>query len=159
MVFDRKEYSKNYYKNLTKEQRNKRNAYSRGWRLKNPEKYKASKLKWRKNMGETKWKALCKKHNKKWSNYNKQKLLEDKKNCFEAYGGCVCKLCNFKDIRALTLDHVNNDGAKERKTKRLTGNHIYSYLRREGYPDKHRYQVLCFNCNTIKEAIRRENGR
>jgi len=69
-----------------------------------------------------------------------------KKECFNAYGGCVCRCCGEKELPFLSLDHVNNDGAKERKNKRGVGAKIYRYLKKNNYPDKHRYQVLCMNC-------------
>ncbi len=69
-----------------------------------------------------------------------------------------CNKCGYIDIRALCLDHINNDGAEHRK--KLTknsyrgGNAIAIYLdvRRRNYPKG--FQVLCHNCNRIKEYKR-----
>ena len=67
-----------------------------------------------------------------------------------------CNHCNFEDIRALCLDHVNNDGAKHRrqirpKNKNRGGNSVdvYIWVKRNNYPKT--FQVLCSNCNRIKE--------
>jgi hypothetical protein len=45
----------------------------------------------------------------------------------------------------LQLDHVHNDGAKERAETRTSA---YMLALREGFPD--RYQLLCANCNSGK---------
>lgn len=76
---------------------------------------------------------------------------------FEAYGGPVCAKCGFSDIRALCLDHTNNDGWKEKSDNtryRYTGGNKYrtllSVFKKTGlWPLG--YQVLCANCNLIKE--------
>lgn len=60
------------------------------------------------------------------------------------YGGkCAC--CGEKDIRFLTIDHVNNDG---REHRRLIGrSSLYLWLLRYDFPDTYELQCLCFNCN------------
>lgn len=67
----------------------------------------------------------------------------------EAYGStCVC--CGETEEMFLTIDHIENDGAADRR--RLTGSRtgggtrLYRELKRLGYP-KDRYRLLCFNCN------------
>lgn len=70
----------------------------------------------------------------------------------------LCANCNFTDIRALTIDHINDDGAEDRKkTGRRGGDPFYRVLKKSGYPSG--YQVLCANCNTIKEIDRRANNK
>ena len=60
----------------------------------------------------------------------------------EMYGGaCIC--CGEKDIRFLTLDHVNEDGANDRRRRsRAT-------ILREALSNLNteKYQILCYNCN------------
>lgn len=72
----------------------------------------------------------------------------------DAYGGkCVC--CGETQPLFLTVDHIFNDGAaqrRERKTK--TGTHFsgtvfYRWLKNNGFP-KDRFQLLCMNCNVAK---------
>ena len=64
----------------------------------------------------------------------------------EAYGGkCVC--CGEAHPEFLTVDHVFNDGAEERKTE-WSGT-WYAKLKKLGWP-KDRYQLLCWNCNSSK---------
>lgn len=74
-----------------------------------------------------------------------------RRDIFNAYGNkCVC--CGETERKFLTIDHVNNDGNKERARsksellrRRGGGVHIYSRIRKEGYPAT--YRVLCWNCN------------
>lgn len=70
-----------------------------------------------------------------------------------AYGGkCAC--CGESEIRFLSIDHINNDGATHRRTLKgsgkgsRTGVNIYRWLKKNAYPSG--FQVLCFNCNMGK---------
>ena len=67
--------------------------------------------------------------------------------------GAVCKHCGFKDKRALQIDHVNSNGATERKS--LTQREIL--YRVIDHPED--YQVLCANCNQIKKFVCNEFAR
>lgn len=62
-----------------------------------------------------------------------------------------CANCREQDLIVLTIDHINNDGAKLRKTQG-TGTRFYRWLKRNNYPEG--YQVLCWNCNARKELER-----
>ncbi len=60
---------------------------------------------------------------------------------------CVC--CGEKHIEFLTLDHINNDGAKHRReNKKISGSNLYRWLKDNNYPEG--FQVLCWNCNACK---------
>ena len=66
-------------------------------------------------------------------------------------GKCTCVVCGFDDIRALCIDHINNDGASHRKEINSKGGYrTYYWLKRHGLPSG--YQTLCANCNSIKRA-------
>jgi len=77
-----------------------------------------------------------------------------KKLVFDHYGRrCNCPKCPTPDIDPLflTIDHINNDGYKERGHKNRRGlstTSIYLKIIRTGFPDT--YQVLCWNCNCGK---------
>jgi hypothetical protein len=58
----------------------------------------------------------------------------------------TCNQCGFCDIRALAIDHIDNNGAQHRKSIKRAN--IYIWLKQNGFPTG--YQVLCFNCNWIK---------
>ncbi len=48
----------------------------------------------------------------------------------------------------LVIDHINNDGAAERREKDAKGWTMYWDLKKRNYPGG--YQVLCANCNMAK---------
>lgn len=78
---------------------------------------------------------------------NKERAIL-KREVYEAYGGCFCIWCKEIDFGCLCLDHVNNDGRYERK--KVSGSLFFLKLKKLNFPDKNRYQVLCFNCNWAK---------
>lgn len=73
-----------------------------------------------------------------------------------------CQICGFDTIDGLVLDHVHNNGAAHRKEVGLShrgsekhGIRIYEHINKVGKIDG--LQVLCANCNLIKE-VRRHRG-
>lgn len=60
-----------------------------------------------------------------------------------------CDCCSENELDFLTIDHINDDGAKHRKKLRKKGIHggsgFYYWLKRNHYPAE--YRVLCLNCN------------
>jgi len=71
-----------------------------------------------------------------------------KEATFQAYGGWQCACCGETERLFLTLDHVENNGAEERRKiggKRTSaGYQTYTVLFRQDFPPG--YQVLCMNC-------------
>lgn len=63
----------------------------------------------------------------------------------EAVFGTACVLCGFSDTRALTLDHILNNGAQERAELGERG----VYLRAIKPEHRHEYRILCMNCQFI----------
>lgn len=72
-----------------------------------------------------------------------------KQMVIEHYGG-ICCCCKNNDIDLLTIDHINNDGATQRRLilagKQATSEPFYRWLRNNNFPTGH--QVLCVNCNS-----------
>lgn len=70
-----------------------------------------------------------------------------------------CKNCGINVYPILTIDHINNNGREHRrrlmkgKTHHAWSSSVYKDILKNNYPEG--YQVLCFNCNFLKEAIRR----
>ena len=62
-----------------------------------------------------------------------------------ALGG-KCRCCGETEPVFLTLDHVQNDGHKDRKLARHL---LMARVEAEGFPPD-RYQILCWNCNAAK---------
>jgi hypothetical protein len=87
---------------------------------------------------------------------NRDKILSDSKayrkslreKIFDHYGRkCVC--CGETIFEFLNIDHINNDGAKQRKENKIRGSLAMSlWLIKNNYPDG--FQTLCCNCNTGK---------
>lgn len=67
-------------------------------------------------------------------------------------GTLKCACCGESEIDFLTIDHVNNDGARERRrlfgTRNYGGTRFYTWLARNGFPPG--LAVLCMNCNLSK---------
>jgi hypothetical protein len=84
----------------------------------------------------------------------RQQLRELREEVIAHYGGrCTC--CGETTYEFLTLDHVNNDGGKQRELLRqmLGRGTQFSYssanlAKKLDYPDY--FQILCWNCNCAK---------
>jgi hypothetical protein len=66
--------------------------------------------------------------------------------------GTSCRRCGYdEDVRALQIDHIENNGAEERKSlggQKFSGWKFYDFLKKSDWPDG--YQTLCANCNLLK---------
>lgn len=74
-----------------------------------------------------------------------------RKDVIDKYGGkCMC--CGEKKWEFLTIDHINNDGNKERKEKygSSSGKSGSWYLKLKREAKRKDLQILCFNCNLAK---------
>lgn len=79
--------------------------------------------------------------------------IELKQEVLNVYG-TSCASCGFSDVRALQIDHIDNDGNIERASlggKNFSGHTFYRWLKKNDWPVG--YQTLCANCNTIKYII------
>lgn len=72
--------------------------------------------------------------------------IQLKQDVVDHYGE-KCQCCGETNLLFLTIDHIQNDGALQRKTVVQGGIKFYAFLRKNNYPDKDKYRVLCFNCN------------
>jgi hypothetical protein len=63
---------------------------------------------------------------------------------------------NCSDIDVLTIDHINDDGADQRRKlyggRTGGGSRFYKWLIKNNFPEG--YQVLCCNCQRKKEMER-----
>jgi hypothetical protein len=60
---------------------------------------------------------------------------------------CQCPHeCNILELEFMSIDHINNDGARHRKELKVFGSGLYRWLKKNNYPDG--FRVLCMNCNT-----------
>ena len=93
---------------------------------------------------------------------NKEKVRQTQRNtilrarvdALIAYSGgepkCACPSCAERNVLFLTIDHINGDGAEQRREKNLTGGQLCAWLRRHNYPPG--YRVLCYNCNCARRT-------
>lgn len=120
-------------------------AKSKAYRLKNPLKYKNAV-----RNAMAKRPEYYRKQQESSSLVRRQKEKEAVMSHYsKGKNSCVC--CGQVGIEFLTIDHINNDGAKQRRELKTArgGASFYRWLRRNGYPGG--YQVLCANCNLSKE--------
>jgi len=87
-----------------------------------------------------------------YRNYNQQ--IKAEVLTYYGNGKLACVHCGFDDVRALSLDHINGDGAERRRKGEPMGVMLYRKLRRGEYPQG--YQTLCGNCQLIKKFENRE---
>ena len=96
-------------------------------------------------------KTKCQTHLRQGSEQAKVRTRELKQKVLNHYGqkcACLCG-CGVTNIRWLTVDHRNNDGARHRKEGKVsTGRMFYAWIIRNRFPDN--LQVLCWNCNCAK---------
>lgn len=86
-----------------------------------------------------------------WNRYNhspKRKVVSHRYTrklrltILAAYGNkCVC--CGEAREEFLTIDHINGDGADERRRITIP---LYAWIKKQNFP-KDKYRLLCWNCN------------
>ena len=145
----KREYDKKYYLNNS-EKVKRINAL---WKEKNKErliKYRNERYKQNREIILYRQKLTYKKRYEKnkvtISTRNKNRWIRYKNEMYGLLGGKKCKSCGFEDERALAIDHVFNDGYKERKLEKSI-----SQMRKRVFATPNRYQILCYNCNQIKK--------
>ena len=93
---------------------------------------------------------------KDWYNKNKQKAnsfakewrKSKRQELISLFGG-KCILCGIDNPILLDFDHINNDGWKDSKKNIIF--HVQE--------NPERFQLLCKNCNWLKEYHRRSNAK
>ena len=87
--------------------------------------------------------------------------IKTKRLVFEHYSKCneiKCASCGFTDIRALSLDHIDGNGAAHRKeickNSHCGSATLYTWLVANNFPEG--FQILCMNCQFIKRAENNE---
>lgn len=95
---------------------------------------------------------------RQWCKDNHQQRLDNqrrhrvniKHEVFSHYceGDPCCQHCGYPIMAALSIDHINENGAEHRRETGLGGTAMYCWLRKNSYPGD--FQVLCFNCQLKK---------
>jgi hypothetical protein len=70
-------------------------------------------------------------------------------------GEGTCRWCGQGDLDVLCVDHIANNGRQHAAEHGYRGGHyLYKWIIKNEYPEG--FQILCYNCNAKKEAIRRK---
>ena len=141
-----KEYQHNYYilhKEKLMQYKKEHYSHNRDMAKKRYEDHK-DKLK-------DKMKVYHNLHRDKQNAYSREHWVKIRNKVLEHYGNkCVC--CGETRNHFLTIDHINNNGAKHRREISVNGDgknvNINSWLVKNNYPDG--FQILCWNCNCAK---------
>jgi hypothetical protein len=85
-------------------------------------------------------------HRPRTNELRKTRTQRYKDACYAAYGGYVCRCCGETEPLFLDLDHIYNDGARDRKSRKWHGTEgLYRWIIKQCFPPI--FQVLCRNCN------------
>lgn len=133
--------------------RKKRDSLSRSalqaWRSDKNERAKLTRRERMARMSEDEFRAFRDATNAR----NRQIRAALRDETYRAYGGSLCACCGETERAFLSIDHVNNDGAKHRKREGIrTGDELYRWLKKRGFPTG--FQVLCMNCQWGKRNNR-----
>jgi hypothetical protein len=140
-----KEEQKKYYQ----KNKEKIKKYARNWRVENKEKLKRYfRERYITHQEERRKSAreYAATHRKERCETERQYNRKNRAIVINHYGG-RCVFCGNTNLNHLTIDHINNDGAKHRKTVR--GSRIYVWLIKNNFPSG--FQVLCWNHNAEKQ--------
>lgn len=122
-----KEKRKRYLLRWRKKNKERQSQWHKDWVAKNTERYKSYKDDWYKGKSE----------------YLRNRRMKIRDLVYEKYGN-ICKCCKETNRLFLTIDHVNNDGHKERNGGG-SSDRTHRQIIVENFPK--RFQLLCYNCN------------
>lgn len=141
-MFDRKEWTRVYYQTHKEEYATRRKK----WAEENKDKINAYNQKYRDN-DRQRYRAYNRKADEK------RKILA--LTAYSPLGVPICARCGITNIDVLCVDHISNNG-KECREKHGSGVTFYQWLKTNNFPPG--FQVLCWNCNHLKELERIRNG-
>lgn len=106
-------------------------VYQRQWRAANPEKVR----------------TYTKNAHIKWGKFTHDRL---KQQVYSHYGaGCTC--CGETTSAFLSIDHINNDGAQQRRQMGRGRDVLYRWIINNNFPSS--FQILCMNCQWGKRKL------
>lgn len=135
-----------------KRNREKDIEYNKTYRVKNKESIKKYKEKYRSENREksNKHQKIYRIKNKEIVNKKSQEYAQRLKKAVYDFYGNKCACCSLEESSVLQIDHVNNDGYKDRdkRGRKIAGAPLYLRIAKQGFPNI--YQILCANCNFSK---------
>ncbi len=136
-MFNKKEWLKNY------REKNKEKLYKqmKDYNVKNKDKLK----KYYKDF----YPEFYKNNKKRLIKERMERTTKYRDIVYAAYGN-VCNCCGETNSLFLTVDHVNNDGHKDKNKNgdRYSGLSLYLRIIKADFPAD--FQILCYNCNMGK---------
>lgn len=135
MVHKSKEARKKYCAEYYQKHRQRCDARSKKWADEHKDYEKKRQKIWY-------WENKSEKQGKARNRYSELRM-----QALELYGGNppMCKICSEENISKLSIDHINEDGDKDRWMN--PQNFILKILKEKDFS---RYQVLCIPCNLKK---------
>ena len=146
----KREKNREAAKRYREKDRKRFNQRMRDWRAANREKAREHAREWRNRRlreGTPEEVAAIRAAEKAKTKLNQDRCREE---IFAAYGGWKCACCGETERLFLSIDHIENNGAAERRAGlyKGAGSAFYAWLRKEKFPPG--YQVLCMNCQVGK---------
>lgn len=137
-----------YMKDYAGQYKQRHAQYSRNYRSRLGDEYRERMLKRRAQMIASMTPDELRVFRKRESEKTARLNAKTRREVYAAYGGkCAC--CGEATEAFLSIDHVNNDGAKMRRAGiHRAGAQFYQWLRLQGFPEG--FQLLCMNCNVGK---------
>ena len=144
---------------------NQRKEYLKKWREKNRKKLRHYYQNYYKKHHKKKLEAQKRyrdRHKNRIEKRRKLKVEKLREEVFKHYskGKIKCACCGEKVYEFLTIDHIKNDGWKQKK-QGIDGNRLLAWIKRKNFPPS--FQVLCYNCNCAKYRYgvcpHQKNGR
>lgn len=108
-------------------------VYQHIWYLKNKEKRLQQTSEWQRT------------HRSRLNELQKIRAKRNRDLVLAGYGN-KCQCCNESNPRFLTIDHIFNDGYRDKLSIYKTPGSLHIYLIKNNFPTD-RYRLLCFNCN------------
>jgi hypothetical protein len=124
--------------------------YSRAYRARHADQYREKMVQRRRELVASLTEEELVEFRRKEAEKSRRLNLALREEVFAAYGGNLCTCCGEQEPMFLTIDHVDNDGAKMRRegVHSRGGTQFYQWLRKNRFPPG--FQVLCMNCNLGK---------
>ena len=129
-------------------------CYQRKWRKTHPPSKEQLK---RRSITQRRWRkrnvVLRRNYNRVYGTRHRSKWLKEAHQTIFDWYGKKCSCCGENEQLFLTIDHINNDGAKLRRSFPRSGTSFYLWLarqiRKKSAPID--LQTLCYNCNCGKQ--------
>jgi len=128
------------------------------WLKENPSKSALALRAWTKTEKGLAYKEKHKEYMREWRKKNSAKsrslqlkyYRELRYEIISYYGGSPpkCACCGESIFEFLTVDHINGGGNQHRKSLKVGGNGLYTWIKRNNFPPI--FQILCANCNYAK---------